>query len=154
MYCSAPTFNPDEEWVLQQARNANMWLDDMGVKTRFLVHDRDTKLTKKFREFWSEQTGGRCIRIPLRAPKANAFTETWIEGCKRECLNAFICFGLDQLGYIVSTWVRHYNTERPHRGIGMKNMVLDETFRPQPHGVVRCKSQLGGIIKSYHREAA
>ena len=153
VYCSPPTLHPDEEWVMQQARNANMWLDDMGVQPRFLVHDRDTKLTKKFREFW-KSGGTRCIRIPLKSPKANAFSETWIEGCKRECLNAFMCFGLDQLDYILSTWVRYYNTCRPHRGIGMKNEVLDETFQPQLHGTVRCKEQLGGIIKSYYREAA
>ena len=65
-----------------------------------------------------------------------------------------MCFSLGQLDRISSTWVTYYNTLRPHRGIGMKNEVLDETFRPQEHGVVRCKSQLGGIIKSYYREAA
>ena len=154
VYCSAPTLNPDEEWVMQQARNADMWLDDIGAMPRFLVHDRDTKLTKRFREFWKEQAGARCIRIPIKSPKANAMTETWIESFKRECLNSFMCFGLDQLDYIKTTWVRHYNTKRPHRGIGMNNEVLDEAFRPQEHGVVRCKQELGGIIKSYYRKAA
>lgn len=36
----------------------------------------------------------------------------------------------------------------------MNNEVLDETFEPQSHGKVRCKQQLGGLIKSYYREAA
>jgi putative transposase len=98
--------------------------------------------------------GKAHVGIPIIAPKANAFTETWIEGCKRECLNNFICFGLDQLDYIKTTWVRYYNTERPHRGIGMNNEVLDETFAPQSEGAVRCKQELGGVIKSYYREAA
>ena len=86
--------------------------------------------------------------------RPNAFAETWIESFKREALNYFMCFSLGQLDYIKTTWVAYYNTRRPHRGIDMNNAVLDETFRPQTHGVVRCKSQLGGIIKSYHREAA
>jgi len=154
VYCSPPTFHPDEEWVIQQGRNASMWLDDMGVKPRFLIHDRDTKLTKKFREFWKEHSDVRCIRIPLKAPRANAFAESWIESHKRECLNHFICFSLDQLDYVKTTWVTYYNTLRPHRGVGMTNDVLDETFQPQLHGTVRCKQQLGGIIKSYYREAA
>jgi len=34
------------------------------------------------------------------------------------------------------------------------NDVLDETFKPQLEGRVRCKQQLGGIIKSYYRDAA
>ena len=81
-------------------------------------------------------------------------SETWIESFKRECLNSFICFGLDQLDYIKTSWVAYYNSRRPHRGIGMNNEVLDETFRPEIEGVVRCKEELGGIIKSYYREAA
>lgn len=153
VYCTAPTFSPGEEWVMQQARNANMWLDDMGVTPRFLIHDRDSKFTKKFREFWKSE-GVRCIRTPIKAPRANAFSESWIESFKRECLNFFMCFSLGQLNRISSTWVTYYNTLRPHRGVGMKNEVLDETFRPQFHGAVRCTQQLGGIIKSYYREAA
>lgn len=85
---------------------------------------------------------------------ANAFVETWIESHKRECLNHFMCFSLDQRDYIIKTWVRYYNTLRPHRGIGMKNEVLDETFQLQLHGTVRCRQQLGGLLKSYYREAA
>jgi hypothetical protein len=27
-----------------------------------------------------------------------------------------------------SLWLRHYNFERPYRGIGMKSEVLDKTF--------------------------
>jgi hypothetical protein len=36
----------------------------------------------------------------------------------------------------------------------MNNEVLDKEFTPQREGAVRCKQQLGGIIKSYYREAA
>ena len=153
VYCSPATYHPDGDWVMQQARNASMWMEDMGVEPRFLIHDRDRKFPDEFRRFWKEESV-RCIRIPIRAPKANAFAETWIESHKRECLNYFICFDLDQLDYITKTWVHYYNTERPHRGIGMNNEVLDKTFLPQAHGAVRCKQQLGGIIKVYHREAA
>ena len=153
VYCSPPTYNPDGDWVMQQTRNATMWLDDLGVQPRFLIHDRDRKYPDEFRAFWKTE-GVRCIRIPIEAPKANAFSETWIESFKREALNHFMCFSLEQLDYIKSTWVTYYNTRRPHRGIGMNNNVLDERFQSQTHGVVRCKSQLGGIIKSYYREAA
>jgi putative transposase len=65
-----------------------------------------------------------------------------------------MCFDLDQLDYITKTWAHHYNRLRPHRGIGLNNEVLDETFQPQRHGAIRCKQQLGGIIKSYCRDAA
>jgi hypothetical protein len=35
----------------------------------------------------------------------------------------------------------------------MNNEMLDENFEPQTVGEVRCKEELGGIIKSYCREA-
>jgi putative transposase len=103
--------------------------------------------------FWKAE-GVRCIRIPLRVPKANAFAGTWIESHKRECLNHFNCFSLDHLDYIERTSGHYYNTERPNRGTGMNNEVLDETFQPQAHGTVRFKQQRGGLIKSYYRNAA
>ena len=151
--CSSATYHPDGDWVMQQARNASMWLDDMGVKPRFLIHDSDHKFPDKFKAFWKTEDV-RCIRIPLRAPRANAFAESRIESHKRECLNYYICFSLDQLDYIKTTWVTYYSTLRPHRGVGMMNDVLDEAFKPQLEGRVRCKQQLGGIIKSYYRDAA
>ena len=138
---------------MQQARNAAMWLEDMNVKTRFLVLDRDRKYPDGFRQFWKGE-GVRCIRIPIKAPRANSYSESWIETTKREILNCFICFGLDQLDHIITTWITHYNTRRPHRGIGKNNEVLDNTFRPQVEGHIRCKPKLGGLIKEYYREAA
>ena len=61
---------------------------------------------------------------------------------------------MKHLDYIVYTWVKYYNTERSHRGIGCNNEVLDESFKVQTIGEVRCRHQLGGVIKSYYREAA
>jgi len=65
-----------------------------------------------------------------------------------------MCFGRDQLDYILDTGVWHYNTERPHRGVRMGNEVLDRSFRPIAHGDIRCKHRLGALIKSYYRGAA
>ncbi len=152
-YCSPATCSPNTAWVVQQSRNASMWLEDIGVQPRFIVHDRDHKFPAKLREFWRSE-GVERVRTPIQAPKANAFAESFIGSLKRECLNHFVCFSRDQLDYIVRTWVNHYNTRRPHRGVGMDNEVLDKKFRPQTRGRIRCKQQLGGIIKSYYRDAA
>ncbi len=105
------------------------------------------------KEFW-KSPGATCLKGPPKAPKANAFVESFIEALKRECLNYFVCFSRDQLDYIVRTWVKHYNTERPHRGVGIDNNVLDASFRPRSLGTIRCKRQLGGIVTSYYRDAA
>ncbi len=91
---------------------------------------------------------------PIRAPKANAFAESFLGTLKRECLNYFLCFSRGQLDYILRTWIAHYNTEWQHRGTGIGNSVLDKNFIPLRHGPIRCREKLGGLIKSYFREAA
>jgi len=130
-----------------------MWLEGEGIQPRFMLHDQDTKYSQAFGEFW-RLNGTKRIPSPIQAPKANAFSKSFIGTIKRECLNHFMCFSRDQLDYITENWVRHYNTERPHRGVGMENDVLDRSFRPSTRGSIRCKQELGGLIKSYYREAA
>ena len=85
VFCSPVTYNPNEEWVTQQARNAAMWLEDIGVRLKFLIHDRNTKFCAKFREFWKDENV-RCIQTPYKAPKANAYVENWIGGLKKGML--------------------------------------------------------------------
>ena len=152
-FCSPPTFSPDGDWVMQQTRNAAMWLDEIGVEPRHLIHDRDAKFPRRFTEFWKTE-GVRCIRIPPRAPMANCFAENFIGKLKKECLDHFVCFSLGHLQHIVAKWISYYNSRRPHQGFDINNQVLDKDFEVQTVGEVRCKEELGGIIKSYYRKAA
>lgn len=130
-----------------------MWMEEEGIRPTMLIMDHDTKFTLHFRQFWKE-LGVRPKQIPIRAPQANAFVESFVGRFKTECLNHFCIFSRRQLDYIVAVWVRHFLTQRPHRGVGMNNHVLDPSFKPQSEGIVRCQEQLGGLIKSYYRQAA
>jgi putative transposase len=152
VYASPATYSPHEGWVVQQGRNARMWLEDEGLEARFLVHDGDAKFSAHFRESWKPDV--RCLRTPPRSPMANAYAESFIGTLKHECLNHFVCFSPQQLDRIVSLWLAHYLTQRPHQGREIGNNVLDANFQPQSVGEVRCKRQLGGIITHYYREAA
>src|SRR5215471_9412029 len=42
------TENPVQSWVVQQARNLLMDLDDTGMRVKFILHDRDASLTAAF----------------------------------------------------------------------------------------------------------
>ena len=44
----ACTSNPHTPWMLQQARNLLIELDDRDRKVRFLLHDRDNKFSAGF----------------------------------------------------------------------------------------------------------
>ncbi len=68
----ACTSNPDGRWMIQQARNLIMDLDERGLRPRFLIHDRDTKFTRAFDGILQSE-GIAIIRTPVRAPNANAY---------------------------------------------------------------------------------
>ncbi|MDF7823875.1 integrase core domain-containing protein [Pontiellaceae bacterium B12227] len=150
---SPATFNPTEDWVLQQSRNAAMRFEDMGIKIRYLIHDRDTKYSRRFRAFW-ESEKARCIQTPVRTPVANSYAECYIGKVKRECLNHFFCVSLDQLDYINREWLAYYNEQRPHQGTDIGNKVLRPDFTPATEGEIKLEQRLGGIISYYYREAA
>jgi hypothetical protein len=84
------TTNPTGAWVTQQARN----LSFIGVfeRTRFLVHDRDSKFTAAFDEVFRSE-GIRLIRTPIRAPQANAYAERFVRTVRAECLDWLLIVG-------------------------------------------------------------
>ncbi len=72
VYVNGIATNPVGAWVTQQARNLTMVLAERDRPVRFLLRDRDAKFTSSFDEvFRSERI--RIIRMPVRAPRANAF---------------------------------------------------------------------------------
>jgi len=55
------TGHPVQSWVVQQARNLLMDLDDAGTRAKFVLHDRDTSFTEAFDAVF--QTAGiRVVR--------------------------------------------------------------------------------------------
>jgi putative transposase len=153
VFISPATFNPTEEWVLQQSRNASMWLQDLGIHAKHLIRDRDTKYSARFDQFW-KSSGTKIIRTPVRTPVANSFVECYIGKAKRECLNHFFCISLDQLNYINRQWLAYYNNERPHQGVDIGNKVLRPGFKPTDKGEIKREQRLGGVISWYYRDAA
>jgi putative transposase len=79
----ACTSKPNTAWMLQQARNLLMELDDREQQVRFLIHDRDTKFPRAFDALLASENV-RMIRTPVRAPNANAHMERWV-GSVRGC---------------------------------------------------------------------
>ncbi|MBN2711087.1 MAG: transposase [Planctomycetes bacterium] len=74
-------------------------------------------------------------------PELNGYAESFVATIKRECLNYFFCISLSKVDYIVSTFVRYYNSVRPHQGDDIGNNVLDSDFRSSPHGTIKCDSR-------------
>jgi putative transposase len=158
VFVSPATLNPTGEWMQQQTRNVKMRAEEQGIDIRFLLHDHDTKFTEAFDEAFKREDGG-VVKTPIMAPIANCFIESWIGSMKRECLNHFWCWSTGHLDHIVSEYVRYHNTHRPHQGLG--NVPIPERDKElkfqdntEAIGKIGCQQWLGGLIKSYHREAA
>jgi len=131
----ASTSNPHGRWMLQQARNLLMDLDDRGRRPRFLIHDRDAKFGRAFDAVFHGE-GMKVMRTPLQAPNANAHIERWVGSVRRECLDRLLILSRRQLERVLRVYVRHYNEQRPHRALGLRapNLRSPPSVRGRPAG--------------------
>jgi Integrase core domain len=84
-----------------------------------LIRDRDSKFTAAFDAVFAG-ADIRIIRIPIRAPRANAIAERFIGTLRRECLDHLLITGERHLAAVLREYVQHYDTHRPHRSLGQR----------------------------------
>ena len=63
-----------------------------------------------------------------------------------------ILFGEQHVHHVITEYVAHYNTERPHKGLDYNRPV--ESAPLSREGPIQCRERLGGLLKSYYRDAA
>lgn len=80
------TEHPVQSWVIQQARNLLMDLEDARARAKFVLHDRDASFTQAFDAVF-QAAGIRVIRSAVQAPRMNSIIERWIGSCRRELLD-------------------------------------------------------------------
>jgi transposase InsO family protein len=143
----ACTSNPDGRWVAQRARNLVMRLGD-EEPFRFLIHDRDAKLSHGFDEVFRSE-GIKVIRTPVQAPNANAYAERWVRTLRADRLDRTLIVGRRHLEHVLSIYRRHYNEHRPHRALQLQP---PDPRNPTPLGAtdrLRRRDLLGGLIHEY-----
>jgi putative transposase len=144
------TTNPSGAWVAQQARNLGLDLSDRGV--RFLIRDRDSKYSATFDEVLRSERI-RTVKTPVRAPRANAIAERFVRTVRSECLDWLLILNRRHLERVLRVYVDHYNTQRPHRGVGL-HPPDRINLAAQTVGEIRRRDRLGGLIHEYYRAAA
>jgi len=144
------TTNPSGGWVTQQARN----LSFSGVfeRTQFLIHDRDSKFSAAFDTIFHSE-GISVIRTPIRAPQANAHAERFVRTARSECLDWLLILGRRHLEHVLSTYVTHYNRERPHRALALLPPEAISGGDPPAADIIERHDLLGGLIHEYRAAA-
>ena len=120
-----------------------------------MTRDNDTKFGVAF-DTALKDSGIRPVRLPHCSPNLNAHVERVIQSIQVECLEKFIVMGKRHLDYLINEHITHYNTERPHSGIGYRRPgQVRFTVDPGPDEPlqVKCKSRLAGVLRHYYRRA-
>jgi transposase InsO family protein len=155
VHLAGVTAHPTGQWVTQQVRNLLITLEENAGRWRFLIRDRDAKFTAAFDAVLAAE-GIEVIKIPPRAPQANAYAERWVGTARRECLDWVLIWNRSHLYRVLTAYVAHYNTARPHRSLGLDMPVpapiASVTALPSVGHVERV-DVLGGLIHEYRRAA-
>jgi putative transposase len=153
----ACTSKPDTAWMLQQARNLLMQLDDCERQVRFLIHDRDAKFPCAFDALLASEDI-KVIRTPFQAPNANAHIERWVGTVRRECLDRLLILSRRQLEHALHVYVQHYNRGRPHRALDLTppdSRARSPIEADSPSALqVNRRVLLGGLTHEYELAAA
>ena len=154
------TFSPTNQWLKQQMRHVMWECEDQGIEPRFFLRDNDQLYPDDMDVVLGSSVD--IVKIPFKAPNANAYAERYVLSSKEECLNHLVIFGLNRLQYVVDCYSSYYNECRPHQGIGNKipaeyhsagQQGVSSSSNPSVRSIVR-KDFLGGLLKSYSRIAA
>jgi putative transposase len=144
------TDHPVQAWVVQQARNLLMDLEEAGTRVKFVIHDRDASFTAAFDAVF-QCAGSRIIRSAVQAPRMNSIMERWIGSCRRELLDRTLVWNQRHLMTVLREYEDFYNTHRPHRALKQATPL-----RPLPEGVtnldhfrVQRRDRAGGVIHEY-----
>lgn len=153
VHVAGVTPHPNEQWMMQMARNLTM--DEWGILQpgQYLIHDCDTKFCAAFKETL-DRAGVKRVPLPPRSPQLHAFAERFVRSVKEEALSRMILFGERSLWHVLNEYMTHDHAERPHQGKG--NVLLFPFVRPEQdrEGTIRCHERLGGLLKHYDRDAA
>jgi putative transposase len=90
-----------------------MDLDHRTAAVTFLLRDRAGQFTSSFDAVFTS-AGIRILASTLQAPRANAICERMIGTLRREVLDRLLIVDEHHLRRVLTEYLRHYNTARPH----------------------------------------
>jgi putative transposase len=145
------TANPDGAWTTQAARNFLMDLGTRVTSVKFLIRDRAGQFTARFDAVFTAD-GIRILVSPPQAPRANAICERAIGTLRRELFDRLLIVNEHHLRRVLTGYLLHYNTARPHRALGQLAPAHADTQPPEINLAeyrIRRQQVLGGLTHEY-----
>jgi putative transposase len=146
------TPHPTAAFIQQCARQLTDPCEGFLVGKRYVIHDRDTKLTPAF-DGLLKDSGVEPIVLPPRSPNLNAHCERFVRSIKEEALDRMLMLGERSLHYVIQQYLAHYHHERNHQGLG-NQLITPPSDLGSHSGRVRRRERLGGLLSYYYRDAA
>ncbi len=152
VHIAGVTTNPNDNWMLQAARNLTDPETGFLREGMMLLHDRDTKYTAHFSRLLHE-SGIEALKLPAKSPNMNAHAERFVRSIKTQCLSRMMITSEKQLRKALREYVDYYNHERCHQGLGNRiPCPIAEDVTEQKNGKIRRKQRLGGLLNFYSRK--
>jgi putative transposase len=118
---------------------------------KFLIRDRAGQFTGSFDAVFTA-AGIRILASPPQAPRANAICERMIGTLRREVFDRLLIVNEHHLRRVLTEYLLHYNTARPHRSLGQLAPAQADTRPPEINLAeyrIRRKQVLGGLTHEY-----
>ena len=96
--------------------------------------------------------GIRILASPPQAPRANATCERMIGTLRREVFDRLLIINEHHLRRVLTEYLQHYNTARPHRSLGQLAPTQADTRPPQINLAehrIRRRQDLSGLTHEY-----
>ncbi|MGO9219373.1 MAG: integrase core domain-containing protein [Streptosporangiaceae bacterium] len=128
------TSNPGGAWTTQAARHFLMDPGQLTESVKFLIRDRAGQFTSSSGAVFTA-AGTRILASPPQAPRANAICERMVGTLRRELSGRVLIVNEHHLRRVLTGYLRHYNSARPHRALGQ---LAPCTASEPDTGVVTC----------------
>jgi transposase InsO family protein len=146
------TAHPAGSWTARQARSLLIDLGERASRFKFLIRDRDGKLSTAFDGVFAGN-GTRAIKTPARSPKANSFAERFAGTLRRECPDHVLILGQQHTRNVLAEYARHCNGHRPHQSLPQEPPQRQPANTVDITARIERRQDLGGLISDYRRAA-
>jgi transposase InsO family protein len=147
---------PTGTWATQLARDFTTDLEQAGHRFKYLIRDRDAKITAAFDTVFAS-IGVESVLTAPQTPRMNAIAERFVRTVRAECTDRMLIFGERHLRVALERYIDHYNCGRSHQGDGMELRSPGDDSNvipfPAPADRIRRKPVLGGLVNEYQAVA-